>query len=71
MIRSFVDRGWLHPDAAGDEALGAYVAMVSGLISQHLANEPGVTCAESRCTALVPLINDMFFTRFAPEGEAR
>jgi len=71
MIRSLVERGWLHPDAAGDQALDAYVAMVSGLVSQHLANEPGVTCAESRVTALVPLINDMFFTRFAPEGEAR
>jgi AcrR family transcriptional regulator len=71
VVCGFVERGWLHPDAAGDEALDAYVVMVSGVISQHLANEPDATFVDGRFTALIPLLTDMFFDQFVPDRRSR
>lgn len=71
LVRGFVERGWLHPDAAGDAGLDTYVVMVSGVISQHLANQPGATYADGGFTALVPLLIEMFFHHFAPDRRPR
>lgn len=66
IVRGFVDHGWLHHDAATDQALRAYTCMVAGVISQHLSNEPHLPYAQGRFTCAVPLLNDMFFDRFRP-----
>jgi AcrR family transcriptional regulator len=68
VLRFLVDRGWLRSDACGDEASRAYLAMISGVITQHLANEPTATFADGLHCAVLPLLIDMFFDRFSTNG---
>jgi len=64
-LRSLADRGFLRIDAGSDEAVGVLITMVTGVISQHLANEPAATFAKSRHCAMVPVLTEMFFNHFS------
>src|SRR5215475_10558483 len=64
-----VRAGVLHPDAASEEAPRLFTVVLSGLISQQMANEPGVGYDTGMFTSLTDAALDMFFARYAlPEG---
>lgn len=58
--------GELAPDADSDEALRLYTVVLSGLISQQLANEPGATFEDGSFSALTDPAFDLFFARYTP-----
>jgi AcrR family transcriptional regulator len=64
-LRALVERGVLHPDATTAQGVRAYTAIVSGVISQHLANEPGTSFGDGHYPALVSLLSGMYLDRFA------
>ena len=61
-----VQAGELHPDAASDDAPRLFTIMLSGIISQQLANEPGADYGTGMFTRLTEAALDMFFARYAP-----
>jgi uncharacterized protein (TIGR03083 family) len=61
--------GELHPSAASDEAPRLFTIVLSGLISQQMANEPGADYDTGSFTRLTDTAFDMFFARYAPPGE--
>jgi AcrR family transcriptional regulator len=67
-----VQAGVLHPDAASAEAPRLFTVVLSGLISQQLANEPGTGYDTGMFTSLTDAALDMFFARYElpPAGGA-
>jgi hypothetical protein len=61
-----IEAGLLHPDAASDDGIALYTAMLAGLISQQLANEPDASFEDGRFSRLLPDVLEMFYQRFAP-----
>ncbi|MEV5475205.1 TetR/AcrR family transcriptional regulator [Streptomyces sp. NPDC052207] len=69
-LQAAVHAGQLAPEAADDEGVALYTALVSGVISQQLANEPSTQVEEGRFARLTGTAVDMFFRYYAPkEGE--
>jgi AcrR family transcriptional regulator len=69
-LQAAVHAGQLAPEAADDEGVALYTALVSGVISQQLANEPSAQVEEGRFARLTGTAVDMFFRYYAPkEGE--
>jgi AcrR family transcriptional regulator len=64
-------RGVLRADADIAEATTAWTALISGVISQHLANEPTETFDDGRFTRLLPVLSSMFLTHYGPERQIR
>jgi AcrR family transcriptional regulator len=60
-----VRAGELHPKAASDEAPRLWTIVLSGLISQQMANEPGAGYDTGMFTSLTDAALDMFFARYA------
>jgi AcrR family transcriptional regulator len=60
-----VRAGVLHPRAASDEAPRLYTVVLSGLVSQQLANEPAAGYETGVFTSLTDAALDMFFDRYA------
>lgn len=65
-LQAAVDAGQLDPAAASDEGLALSTALVAGLLSQQLANEPGAGVDEGRFTRLLPTVLDMFVAHYRP-----
>jgi AcrR family transcriptional regulator len=66
-LRAAVDAGQLAPAAASQEGVALYTVLVSGVISQQLANEPTAQQpGQGRFTRLAPTALDMFFRYYAP-----
>ena len=63
-----VQAGELHPKAASAEAPRLFTIVLSGLISQQLANEPAAGYDSGMFTSLTDAALDMFFARYAPLG---
>src|SRR6516164_6592801 len=61
-----VRAGELHPTAATEEAPRLFTIVLSGLISQQMANEPGADYDAGMFTSLTDAALDMFFARYAP-----
>lgn len=61
-----VQAGELHPDAASGDAPRLFTIVLSGIISQQLANEPGADYGTGMFTRLTDAALDMFFARYAP-----
>jgi AcrR family transcriptional regulator len=61
-----VRAGELHPDAACAEAPRLFTIVLSGLISQQMANEPAADYGSGMFTSLTEAALDMFFARYAP-----
>ena len=59
-----VRAGTLHPDAASAEAPRLFTVVLSGLVSQQMANEPGVNYDTGMFTSLTDAALDMFFARY-------
>ncbi|MEV0615773.1 TetR/AcrR family transcriptional regulator [Nonomuraea sp. NPDC050404] len=66
LIGQAVERGELHPDAAGEEGLDLVASLISGAITQQLANQPGVTYEQGRFTRLVPRLSAVFAAVYPP-----
>jgi AcrR family transcriptional regulator len=63
-----VRAGELHPDAASDDTPRLFTIVLSGIISQQMANEPGADYDTGMFTRLTQAALDMFFARYAPLG---
>jgi AcrR family transcriptional regulator len=63
-----VRAGELHPNAATEEAPRLFSIVLSGVISQQLANEPGAGYDIGMFTSLTDAALDMFFARYALTG---
>ncbi len=61
--------GQLCPSATSDEAPRLFTIVLSGLISQQIANEPAADYDTGSFTRLTDAAFDMFFARYAPNGE--
>ena len=59
-----VQAGVLCPDAASAEAPRLFTVVLSGLISQQMANEPGAGYDSGMVTSLTDAALDMFFARY-------
>ena len=60
--------GQLRPSAAADEAPRLFTIVLSGLVSQQMANEPAADYDTGSFTRLTDTAFDMFFARYAPPG---
>lgn len=70
VLRDLVRAGELAPAGATDKGVALYTVLVSGLISQQLANDPQAPFDSGRFTRLSHTAMDMFFQFYAPqEGE--
>ena len=63
-----VMRGQLCPSADSEDAVRLLTVLLSGLISQHLANQPRASFDEGVFTRLTDRALDMFFHTYAPDG---
>jgi AcrR family transcriptional regulator len=63
-----VRAGALHPDAASAEAPRLFTVVLSGLMSQQMANEPGADYDTGMFTSLTEAALDMFFARYTLPG---
>jgi AcrR family transcriptional regulator len=59
-----VQLGQLRPQADSDEALRLWTVVLSGLISQQLANEPNVPFNDGRFTRLTDAAIEMFLSAY-------
>ena len=58
--------GQLRPSAASEDTVRLYTVVLSGLISQQLANQPGVPFADGVFSRLTPAAIESFLFSFAP-----
>jgi hypothetical protein len=66
-LRAAVEAGQLAPEAAGDEGVALFTSLVSGIVSQQLANEPDAPYEQGRFIRLIPTVLDLFVARYAPK----
>ena len=66
LVRAAVEAGHLHPDAATDRGVSLLSVLISGVISQQLANEPGASFQDGRFTKLTEEALSMYARHFAP-----
>ena len=58
--------GQLSTDADSDDAIRLYTVVLSGLISQQLANQPGVPFDEGAFSGLTSTAVDLFLSAYSP-----
>ena len=58
--------GQLVPEAATDDALRLYTVLLSGVITQQLANEPGVPYEDGAFSGLTETAIDLFLSAYRP-----
>lgn len=63
-----VRAGQLHPSADSDEAVRVLTVLISGLITQQMANQPGADVETGLFTALTDDMVDMFLAHYDPRG---
>jgi len=64
-----VSAGELRPEAGSDAGVALLSIVVTGTLSQQLANEPGAGYEGGRFTSLLPQAFAMFVRHFTPGGE--
>lgn len=65
-ISNAVRRGELHRRADSDDALRLLTVVISGLITQQMANQPGATFDEGVFSRLTDEALEMLFAHYAP-----
>jgi len=60
--------GHLRPDAGSVEALRLFTVLLSGVVSQQMANQPGVGYDTGVFSSLTDTALDMFFARYTNPG---
>lgn len=68
-LRDAVAAGQLDPSADSDEGVALVSILVSGALTQQLANEPGASYEGGRFSSLLPRAFAMFVQHFAPKAE--
>ena len=63
--------GQLAPSADTDDAVALFTVVLSGLISQQLANQPGAGYADGVFSRLTDTAIDLFLSAHRPEGARR
>lgn len=63
-----VRAGELHPRADSDEAVRVLTVLISGLITQQMANQPGAEVESGLFTSLTDELVDMFLAHYDPHG---
>jgi AcrR family transcriptional regulator len=71
LLQVAVDRGELHPDAASEEGTALLSILVTGVISQQLANQPQASWDQGRFTRLTPRVLKLFRCAYPPERGER
>jgi AcrR family transcriptional regulator len=71
LLQVAVDRGELHPDAASEEGTALLSILVTGVISQQLANQPQASWDQGRFTRLTPRVLELFRCAYPPERGER
>jgi AcrR family transcriptional regulator len=71
LLQVAVDRGELHPDAASEEGTALLSVLVTGVISQQLANQPQASWDQGRFTRLTPRVLKLFRCAYPPERGER
>jgi AcrR family transcriptional regulator len=66
-IVAAVDRGELHPAAASDHGIALLLALVAGVASQQIANDPGARYPDGRFVVLLQPALDMYALYFRPD----
>lgn len=64
-LAAAVRAGELHPAADSDAAVRLLTVLMSGLISQQMANQPGVAFEDGQFSTLTQEALDLFFARYA------
>jgi AcrR family transcriptional regulator len=59
--------GLLHPDADSDEAARILTVLMSGVITQQMANQPDADLDTGRFTTLIDELVDMFLAHYEPQ----
>jgi AcrR family transcriptional regulator len=71
LLQVAADRGELHPDAASEEGAALLSVLVTGVMSQQLANEPQAAWDQGRFTRLTPRVLELFRCAYPPERGER
>lgn len=69
-ITAAAEHGEVHAAAASESGIALLMVMVSGVGSQHLANERGIEFAQSRLIPLLDTALDMYAAYFSPNRPA-
>lgn len=70
-LRDLQRQGHIRADADIDEATGVWVVLASGLISQHLANEPNTPPDSGRFTVLIEPLVATFLAHYGKKSRKR
>ena len=68
VLASAVGSGELAAEAATTEGVDLLSALVAGVMSQHMANEPGTPWGTGRFTPLLPRLIDLIRCAYPPRG---
>jgi AcrR family transcriptional regulator len=71
VLQAAVDKGQLQPRAATDAGLALFTCLISGVITQQLANEPDAAFGEGRFTRHTREAFDLFIDHFRAGAGAR
>ncbi|WP_284493840.1 TetR/AcrR family transcriptional regulator [Blastococcus capsensis] len=63
-LQAAVDAGELRAEANDEEAIDTWTVLLSGLMTQQMANEPGAPFDEGRFTRLTDPVLDLWFERY-------
>jgi hypothetical protein len=66
-----VRAGELGPDADSDDALYLVSTLISGVLSQAFANEPGLSWGEGRFTPVFPKLMELLPALYPPRPALR
>jgi AcrR family transcriptional regulator len=71
MFAELKDRGLFRPDIDIDEAMRMWTVLVSGVITQQLANAPQESYDDGRFTTLMPGLVELFHMRYGAKRRPR
>jgi AcrR family transcriptional regulator len=71
LLEVAADRGELHPDAASEEGAALLSVLVTGVLSQQLANQPRASWDQGRFTSLTPQVLELFRCAYPPQRGER
>jgi len=71
LLQAAANRGELGPGASSEEGAALLSALVAGVMSQQLANQPGASWDQGRFTRLAPRVLELFRCAYPPETGGR
>lgn len=63
-VQAAVDAGELRAEANDEEAIGTWTVLLSGLMTQQMANQPGAPFDQGRFTRLTDRVLDLWLERY-------